>query len=260
MATFRRESIASQLFYALLGRDDFSPGPGPQVIEKASSQVELDRRDYDNRVLARKVSKLEEEIKGWKQTYIALERVAMLEPLTGLFNRRGGEYEFERALASYRRHEHNCDPATLLWADVSVIVVDIDKFKQINDVYGHDAGDRVLVAIAKHLGRELRADDIVIRWGGDEFVVYAIGATQDAILKRAQDLVKALAADEELKMAGHHATCSIGIAHGKFRTERGAWGLIGLLRRAADEAMYEAKQAVGPGSCIATAPDSITVE
>jgi diguanylate cyclase (GGDEF)-like protein len=232
------------------------------------TQEELDRRDYDNLVLAREVVRLEDDLEQANIKYARLqeqvaelERVAMLDHLTRLYNRHGGKIELDRALAPYMRQAHGLStdqPQPL--HHMAVVVVDMDNFKSINDSHGHDAGDRALVAVARHLKRAFRADDIITRWGGDEFVVYVIGATQDAVLKRAQLLVREMKEDTTLYIDPWSVTCSIGIAHGEFiSSERGTERqLIELLRVAADTAMYKAKQEIGPGSCIATAPDNFT--
>ncbi|MGB3073020.1 MAG: GGDEF domain-containing protein [Candidatus Moraniibacteriota bacterium] len=225
------------------------------------TQEELDRRDYDNLVLARRLIEQNREIVDLREENAVLKRVAMLDHLTRLYNRHGGKIELDRALAPYMRQAHGLStdqPQPL--HHMAVVVVDMDNFKSINDSHGHDAGDRALVAVARHLKRAFRADDIITRWGGDEFVVYVIGATQDAVLKRAQLLVREMKEDTTLYIDPWSVTCSIGIAHGEFiSSERGtAHQLIELLRVAADTAMYKAKQEIGPGSCIATAPDNFT--
>ncbi|MFZ1654986.1 MAG: GGDEF domain-containing protein [Candidatus Moraniibacteriota bacterium] len=216
-------------------------------------ELELDRREFDNVVLAAELLKFKEAYAQLREENQELKRVALVEPLTGLFNRRGEKEELARALAPYARQAYGHKLAELAWVHVSVIVIDVDDFKAINDTHGHAAGDRTLKTIAAHVVREFRASDVVVRFGGDEIVVYAIGAPQDAVLSRAQEFQAALASDTELN-AERHVSCSVGIAHGKFKTERGARQLIDLLRKSADDAMYQAKKKMGKG-CIATAPD-----
>lgn len=230
-------------------------GNNTRLEDLPNMEAELDRRDYDNFILARQVLEQTGEIARLKAANAELEAAALFDPLTGLLNRRGAEMELCRFLASLKRHEHDVERSTLPWIDTTVVVVDLNKFKPINDTHGHAAGDEVLQTIADLLKRTFRGDDIVVRWGGDEFVVYAIGAAQDTILQRSKVLISSLA--EFHWPGGECVTCSIGIAHGKFQTERGAQELIRLLMPAADAAMYEAKRQLGSGSCIATAPDDV---
>jgi diguanylate cyclase (GGDEF)-like protein len=90
-----------------------------------------------------------------------VEELAVTDPLTGLYNRRHLIRRLESEFARARRHMRS----------LSLIVVDLDGFKQVNDEHGHDAGDRVLMGFADRLRRSLREFDTVARYGGDEFVV-----------------------------------------------------------------------------------------
>jgi diguanylate cyclase (GGDEF)-like protein len=90
-----------------------------------------------------------------------VEALAVTDPLTGLYNRRHLIRRLESEFARARRHMRS----------LSLIVVDLDGFKQVNDEFGHDAGDRVLLRVAERLRRGLREFDTVARYGGDEFVI-----------------------------------------------------------------------------------------
>jgi len=90
------------------------------------------------------------------------ERLAFVDPLTGLLNRRGGEDAMRRAGAVARRQSQ---PST-------VVLLDIDHFKRVNDEHGHAAGDWVLQMAAKRLQESLRESDVLARWGGEEFVAF----------------------------------------------------------------------------------------
>ena len=105
-----------------------------------------------------------------------LLRAALRDPLTGCFNRRFLA-DMERAL----------DPQEQGWG---AIVIDIDNFKDYNDRYGHHIGDRVLMRVARFLLSLVRAEDAVIRIGGDEFLLLLIGATPEATEEVAQRLRK----------------------------------------------------------------------
>ena len=87
--------------------------------------------------------------------------MALLDPLTGLFNRRYIEQRLEDEIARSQRHGR----------PLSVIMFDLDEFKQVNDTYGHSAGDALLKAFAERLSRATRGSDASARYGGDEFLV-----------------------------------------------------------------------------------------
>ena len=108
----------------------------------------------------------------------ALKEAVMKDPLTGLMNRR---YMFEveerkirRFIESRERKMHLLDNRNMLENNdhvYGVIMMDIDHFKRVNDLYGHDAGDMVLKGVAEVMQDSVRADDILIRWGGEEFLI-----------------------------------------------------------------------------------------
>lgn len=89
-----------------------------------------------------------------------LRHLATTDPLTGLFNRRHMSELAERDLARYLRSRH----------PIGLLLLDIDHFKAINDTHGHDIGDRVLVGVANIIKTELRSQDLIARWGGEEFL------------------------------------------------------------------------------------------
>jgi diguanylate cyclase (GGDEF)-like protein len=108
-----------------------------------------------------------------------LHRAALLDPLTGLANRRA----LETDLRERRRGGH----------EVLVAYIDLDGFKAVNDHIGHDAGDEVLVIVADRLRRSLRKGDVVARMGGDEFVLLLTAPTpsRDSLRERLRGLIRA---------------------------------------------------------------------
>ena len=97
------------------------------------------------------------------------------DPLTGLFNRRSFQLAMERR---WTERERRTDPDSTVDA---FVLLDIDHFKRINDTFGHAAGDTVLVEVAKRLNTGMRDSDMVLRWGGEEFLLYLRGTTQSAL-------------------------------------------------------------------------------
>lgn len=101
-----------------------------------------------------------------------LERLARTDALTGLLNRRAMQEQLERELRLLSRGRGR----------FSVLLIDLDDFKGVNDRHGHRAGDRVLVHLAETLESQLRASDVCARWGGEEFMVLFTGTSGDAAL------------------------------------------------------------------------------
>ena len=151
------------------------------------------------------------------------------DPLTGLYNRRFLEATLEQELHRSGRHH----------TGLGVIMADIDKFKVFNDSFGHTAGDIVLKEVAALLRRSVRTEDIVCRYGGEEFLIVLPDASLESVSERAEQLRDAIA-KLDLQHAGHalgKVTASFGISFsqdGVLTPE--------ILLRYADEALYESKR------------------
>ncbi len=154
----------------------------------------------------------------------AARRLANTDSLTGLLNRRA----FVEAVVAGRAR----------MTPLSLLLLDIDHFKKVNDTRGHDAGDAVLRGVAKVLGAMGRRSDLVARWGGEEFVV-ALAQTSEPGARVAAERVRRAIAETDYELPNGdfmNATASIGLV-----TETGdAWELDEVLSRA-DKAMYAAK-------------------
>jgi diguanylate cyclase (GGDEF)-like protein len=111
--------------------------------------------------LAAEVDALAAQLKDSRARIQDLESRVDIDPLTDTLNRRGFERELRRSLAYVKRYG----------ASAALIYVDLDGFKPVNDRHGHGAGDAMLKAVAASLSRNVRASDVVARFGGDEFVV-----------------------------------------------------------------------------------------
>ncbi len=157
-----------------------------------------------------------------------LERTATSDPLTGLANRRLFVARLERAI---RLHERTRRP-------VGLLRLDVDHFKTVNDVFGHDAGDRVLVEVAHRLARSVRQVDTVARVGGDEFAVLVEeGAHVDHLARLGRRLLEVLSRPVVLGRRRLRISVSVGFAV----VPDHAATAEGLLA-AADAALYEAKR------------------
>ncbi|HEY2928905.1 diguanylate cyclase [Piscinibacter sp.] len=156
-----------------------------------------------------------------------LHSLAHTDPLTGLSNRRGLNVTLTAALP-------RCTPENLL----AVYMLDLDGFKQVNDQFGHDVGDELLIAVAARLQANLRTSDVVSRLGGDEFVVMASGLHNE---QQARELGTHLldAFREPFELARQR--CSVGLTIGYVLVPLDGRDTAELLRRA-DAAMYAGKQ------------------
>jgi diguanylate cyclase (GGDEF)-like protein len=152
------------------------------------------------------------------------------DALTGAFNRAFFEERIDTEIAYATRHG----------SKVAVLLVDIDHFKRVNDTYGHAAGDEVLRAVARELGRGLRAEDLLARYGGEEFAILARAGTRLDAYRLAERLKAAVTALQATVAPGVQisVTVSIGIAR---LLERPEVCTRPALLRIADERLYKAK-------------------
>lgn len=183
-----------------------------------------------------------------------LEKVADHDPLTGLYNRRGAVLELNRVLSLFERQDYGT-PALI--HELSILMMDLNHFKTVNDRFGHAAGDQVLVVVAEHLKQAFRVEDIVIRKGGDEFVVYLINATKIGATQRAEKLAALMHSDPRLKFGPIQVSVAIGISHGSFTSKRGGLQILADVEKLADTAMYAAKEEQRDFSGIVAAPDAV---
>jgi diguanylate cyclase (GGDEF)-like protein len=179
-----------------------------------------------------------------------LSQLAVTDGLTGLYNHR---YFYERLALEVERSQRNGLPLSLL-------MIDVDHFKQYNDRLGHPAGDEVLKTISRMLGDGRRANDIVCRYGGEEFVVLLVETSRFEAAKIAERLrhkISTHAFAEASAQPLGRLSVSIGVATSPDDGSDGA-----TLVRAADQAMYAAKNAGRDLVVIASPPqytDSPTV-
>ena len=157
-----------------------------------------------------------------------LTHFASTDPLTGQFNRRAMSDLMAQMAESGRGKP----------IPESVVMIDIDRFKTINDSYGHEVGDLVIAKVAQCIKFSLREQDVLSRWGGEEFLAVLPGADREAALvisERLRHNIESLRVDVEGCQVS--VTCSVGVAS----STHGESSLRALLRQA-DAALYEAKQ------------------
>lgn len=155
----------------------------------------------------------------------ALEKMATTDQLTGLFNRHQLELDLETEQERARRYQET----------VSMVMYDIDYFKQINDTHGHDEGDRVLVEIGRVARSKLRATDRLYRWGGEEFIILCPCTPLEGAAILSEKIRQAMEEDDLLKI--DRITASFGVAELRHGESSDYW-----IKRL-DRALYRAKNA-----------------
>jgi diguanylate cyclase (GGDEF)-like protein len=203
---------------------DFSEAFNSMVCSLADARTQLEMRAME---LAQANEQLQAQLMEIQRLQGQLREQAIRDPLTNLYNRRYMQETFERELASAQRHQQA----------VTVIMMDIDHFKRLNDTYGHKAGDLMLQALGDLLRNETRDYDVACRYGGEEFVVIMPGARVETARPRAEQL-RSQFADLHLEFSGMvlQATISVGVAIFPLHGETSD-----ALLRAADQALYAAK-------------------
>ncbi len=188
------------------------------VTERKKNQDDLKQANSDLLAHLKEIKALHEQ----------LREQAIRDPITGLFNRRYLQETLEREIARAEREQQ----------EVGVIIMDIDRFKQVNDTYGHKAGDLVLENLGGLISGNLRMGDIPCRYGGEEFTIIMPGATLETTVERAQ-----LLRDKINEMRTYYdmreikITASMGVAAYPLHGSNGEEALIH-----ADRALYHAKE------------------
>lgn len=157
-----------------------------------------------------------------------LHEASMTDPLTGFHNRR---YAMDRLEKEWLASTRSGRP-------LSCMMIDLNHFKQVNDRYGHDVGDTVLIRLAGVLKGALRANDVICRVGGDEFLVISPDTDASAIRQCAKRLLAAVDALQLCAPQGEPLRCGVSI--GTATRDAAMLGTAGLIK-AADEQMYRAK-------------------
>lgn len=205
-------------------------------LKRISELVSLKKKDETRKAqqardniarLKKKIGDMEQKAQKISQQAKQFEKAAMRDGLTGLFSRGAFDLKFREAIYECREKKKS----------FALIMFDVDKFKSINDTLGHIAGDKVLKKVAECLEETFRKDDIIARYGGDEFVAFLWGVTEEMAKERVADFNKNL---KKRHFVSHKAgeinlTVSAGIS--AFMDGDTAEGIV----ERADKAMYSAK-------------------
>lgn len=184
----------------------------------------------------RRTSALSEEVDVYRKAEVRAQHLAITDPLTNLFNRRAiKEKTGELTKRASRRGK-----------SVAFMMIDLDGFKKINDIYGHDSGDQLLREVADRMRDTVPPSSILARLGGDEFGICMVFEPEfpETVDRVAEDLVEVLARPITIGDTDHTVTASIGIS----RPELDCDGIDMLIRRA-DIALYAAKKNGRNGFC-----------
>ena len=161
------------------------------------------------------------------QTMQALKQAAVRDALTGCYNRREFESQLQGAVSGALRHK----------TPLSVFMFDLDHFKQVNDTYGHQAGDKVLQEVAHEVRSHMRSGDVLARYGGEEFIAI-LPATNKRKAMELADRLRGRIAEKDISFNGKtiQVTASFGVSELNRRHPD-----KGLLVRQADTMLYKAK-------------------
>jgi diguanylate cyclase len=204
---------------------------------RSSRQREMDRLLQTQEQLGKLTGRLQDlelETNELRTKLRLAHDQALRDPLTGLPNRKAYDERLAQEIARWKRFQH---PLTLL-------VWDIDRFKGINDRYGHTAGDKVLVNVALALAESIRETDIVARYGGEEFATILCGASGVAALRVAEQIRQNIA-HCGFNSLGKPVQVTVSCGLSEYRNGDTADGLF----ERADKALYEAKQ-TGRNRCV----------
>jgi diguanylate cyclase (GGDEF)-like protein len=201
----------------------------PELSPADLAVVEGDNLLHEVQGLASRLEEARETISRLEEVIVSLQERCITDPLTGAYNRRACE---ERLAEDVARASRGGGTLTLA-------VLDVDNLKEVNDRWGHQAGDAYLRHLATALERNIREGDWIARWGGDEFVVAlwdAMGQTEKTIVQRVgEDLQR------NLVRLGRGEEARVSFSAGVCRHQGGGEGAAELFSRA-DAALLEAKK------------------
>ncbi|MCK5090436.1 MAG: GGDEF domain-containing protein, partial [Hyphomicrobiaceae bacterium] len=201
------------------GRAARSPkhAPGPRAAESSTASLSQ---------LIAELDRLKTELTVSQQRVNDLESKAHEDALLPIMNRRGFDQELERTLAYVKRHG----------TDVSLLYIDLDDFKSINDLHGHGAGDAALMHLTDILIANVRRSDVVARLGGDEFAILLHRADETAALMKADQLARGLASSS---LIHEGKEIPMSLTAGTTQLRSGDTSVAALAR--ADKLMYAGK-------------------
>ena len=209
-----------------------------------------DKKIFELKQEIMRLKKLSEE---QEDEITKLKSFADYDFLTGLYNRQGFLREAEKFINLFKDSERffkeNKERRKFAISNFSIIFIDLDNLKKLNDKYGHKAGDKYIKLCADVFKKTLRDIDIIGRWGGDEFVVGLIDTNINEAEKVAKKLKTALSRAKVKVVPGIKPSASFGVIAAKNPEGKITTDMFKLLEKS-DKAMYQAKKKEGKGQII----------
>lgn len=193
--------------------------------------------DTTNDTLAAEVARLEAELAVRDEHIAYLEKKVGIDELTGVPNRFAFNRAFEQYLKIIRGEVEEHRAGTPRLRNLSLIMLDLDHFKNINDTYGHPVGDLVLRRVAACLQDSVRDEDLVARLGGEEFIVLLRGTDETVAARHAEELRARFETMRFPEQEGMHISASFGVVCSRHSTD------AKKLQECVDAALYQAKGA-----------------
>lgn len=244
-----------------LGANDFLTKPisRDELLARVNTHLELLEitRNLENKVTER-TEELQQKHTQLEDAYLRLEQISLSDPLTGLSNRRYLQKTIPQDIAKVQREYedrlHNRPPKAPP-LDLAFFLLDVDFFKPVNDIYGHAAGDQLLIQLSELLSKVCRETDCLVRWGGEEFLVVSRFSNRDEAPLMAERIRRNIEDNNFILADGTllKKTCSIGFAHYPFIPNQPSALSWEQVIDTADHALYMAKKSgrnrsVGLGS------------
>lgn len=182
------------------------------------------------------IQKLKDYIADLKAEIQNLKKDLIHDSLTSLKTRKFFEDRAKIYLSNIEKVGEGKRRDWFGFRNLSLLFIDIDYFKKINDEYGHDTGDVVLKTVAETISKDVRGGDTVARWGGEEILVLLLGANEEDAKEKADSIRKDVESAVFKDVSGLKVTVSIGVAE----YQKGL--LIDDLIKSADQALYKAKE------------------
>jgi len=207
--------------------------------DETESQKRIDELEAENKMQDNVIGLHEWNTEILKEEMNSMKEFHGIDPLTGVFRREVLVDELSRSLLIIRNKIKEQREGVNSLQNVSLVFIDLDKFKQVNDTYGHLEGDEVLRKIAEIMKKSLRGTDILARYGGDEFVALLPNTSEKNAILVAEKLRSSVADDSKLKNLG--VTVSLGVCSSEVSAAEDSETFI----KHTDEAAYVAKRAGG---------------
>ena len=198
-----------------MGVNDYLHRPVDRMELRARVNTQIKRKRYTDRLRTNVAKSME---------------MAVTDPLTGLYNRRHMDNQLEIQLAN----------ASVRGSPLSILTLDVDFFKPINDTHGHDVGDRVLKELARRLKEQVRTIDLCFRVGGEEFLILLPGTELQVgftVAERLRRIIAATPFDVRANSGPLAITVSIGVAGYEAAADTPE-----IVLKRADDALYKAKR------------------